>query len=374
MRRTQRGKKRIFCLLLTCLFLGAVVYGAARGEIAVTNHLQTGSVDLKLKTYQKAADGKRDPVSCKNIAANQRISYIPEITALRADCYVRLSVHIVMEKECAEPITMDSIQPLENWVKKGSQLYYTKPLKTGETIRAFEWIQIPETWNAENSSGFKVRLTADAIQADRFNPDFQLEMPWGSVQIEDAKEKDKTDYRFVKKAEQIHRLVYQGDGIFELSSADLFENFQTATAGDTFEDSIKLINHGGKNIRLSFKCESRSEKILMEAVSIKLRMGNRLIYDGPISSKQLRQYQVLTTIAPRQDKTLYYELTVPAKLKNLFSVEKGAIIWYFQAEDINEDGHTVQTGDSSSFGVLAALIAGAAATVLLLLFRKRKSG
>ena len=39
---------------------------------------------------------------------------------------------------------------------------------------------------------------------------------------------------------------------------------------------------------------------------------------------------------------------------------------------MDEDGRAVQTGDDSLFGLSAALIAGAAATVLLLLFKKRK--
>ena len=365
-------KKLVSCLLLACLFIGAAVYGAVGSGIAVTNHFQTGSVDLELKTYRKSADGIQEAASGRNITANQKLSYIPRITALRADCYVRLNVHIAMEKKCVEPVTIESVEPLENWVKKGSQLYYTKPLKTGESVNAFEWIHIPETWNVKTASGFQVNLTADAIQAAHFTPDFQSDIPWGSIKIEEAKEKDKTNYRSVKKADQTHRLIYQGDGTFELSSEDLFENFQTAVAGDAFEDSLKLINHGKNKIRLSFKCESRSEETLLEAVSVNLRIGDRHVYKGPLSAKKISNYQVLATIAPKQEKILRYELTVPIKLQNLFSVEKEKLIWYFQAEEMDEDGLAVQTGDDSLFGLSAALIAGAAATVLLLLFKKRK--
>ena len=52
--------------------------------------------------------------------------------------------------------------------------------------------------------------------------------------------------------------------------------------------------------------------------------------------------------------------------------DREKLIWYFQAEEMDEDGRAVQTGDDSLFGLSAALIAGAAATVLLLLFKKRK--
>lgn len=57
MKRKRCEKKLVSCLLLACLFIGAAVYGAVGSGIAVTNHFQTGSVDLELKTYRKSADG-----------------------------------------------------------------------------------------------------------------------------------------------------------------------------------------------------------------------------------------------------------------------------------------------------------------------------
>ena len=250
MSRKNENRIRIAaCLfLIVCLLSGAVIYAATHGEIAVSNQFRSGSVDLKLKTYSKTEDGEQEAVLGETVTANQTISYIPRITATRADCYVRLLVDIVMEKEIADPITLDGIELAEGWVQKGDLLYYTRPLKNGETVTPFESIHVPEVWNGDNASSFDIHLVADAIQAANFTPDFESDAPWGTVEIEQAKEEDKTDYRAVKQVKDAHTLSYQENGTFELSSEDLFENFSTALTGDTFKDSLKMTNHAGNRI------------------------------------------------------------------------------------------------------------------------------
>lgn len=373
-RQKRENRIRIVtCLcLIACLLAGVAVYAATQGEIAVTNQFQTGSVDLELKTYSKTEEGEQEAVPGDAVAANQTISYIPRIMATRADCYVRLLVDIVMEKEIADPITLDGIELAEGWVQKGDLLYYTKPLKNGETVTPFETIHVPESWNGDNASGFDVYLVADAIQAANVTPDFESGSPWGTVEIEMAKEEEKTDYRVVKQVKDAHTLSYQGNGTFELSSKDLFENFSTALTGDTFKDSLKMTNHAGNRIKLNFKCECPDKQKLLEHVNLNLKVGEKSIYEGPLSAEKLSKYQEIAVLEPKQVETLNYELTVPEELKNEFSVEKGNVIWHFQAEEIDENGHAVQTGDAFPFAILLLVFAGTGTALLTILLLRRK--
>ncbi len=373
MKREKKRIRRYLCLFLVCLCVGTVVYGAVRQEIPVTGRFRSGSVALDLNTYSRDGKVLRETVPEGAVTAGKRISYIPEITAVRADCYVRLRVTFDMKKKVPAPLTVSGLKLNKGWVRKGDQIYYTKPLKTGKSSCAFEEIIIPETWNRDTASDFTVHLTADAIQAEHFAPDFESDTPWGAVEIEEEKETDPNDYRRARPLRQEHSLTYQGNGIFELPSADLFSNFSPAAAGDRKKDCLRMKNDSGKKIRLSFRCTPPEARAFPARVRLELYVGERRIYAGPLSGERLRVYQNLADLKPGEEQMLRFELSVPERLRNRFSAEMGKVVWFFRAEEMERSGSAVQTGDAFPYILLILFLTGSGSTLILLCKRRKQA-
>lgn len=368
----KRKSAIILAAVLVVLLAAAAVYAAVqKGEVAVKNQFQTGSVDIDLTAYEVTEEGEQEAKQGAAIVANQKLSYIPRITALREDCYIRLTMRVSMENEIQTPITTDAVYDLgKGWIQKGNIFYYTNPLKTGETTDVFQGIHVPEEWTNENSSSFQIDLVADAIQAPNVTPDFQSDLPWGAVEIEEAKKTDTVDYRSVKQIRDVHTLTYEGNRIFEVPTTDFFSNFSYMIPGDTFEDTVKLKNAAKNHILLEFK-SSAKEDVLLEKIKLKITIGKKVFYNGALQADKLSDWKTLAKLSPNEMKMMRYELTVPEQLKNTFSTEKDSVIWKFRATEVDQYGHPVQTGDE--LPVLPFVLLGIAALGLFAVLTKRKN-
>ncbi len=57
------------------------------------------------------------------------------------------------------------------WVKSGEYWYYTEPLKKNDAVVLFDTVIVPEEWNNEVANqDFSITVSAEAIQADNFQP------------------------------------------------------------------------------------------------------------------------------------------------------------------------------------------------------------
>lgn len=377
MKKRKTVRKPVLALLiaLALLLAAAAAYAATqKGEVSVTNKLQTGSVNINLTAYERTEDGEREARPGEAVVANQKLSYIPRITCLRETCYVRLTLRIKMDQTIQTPLSADDIYDLgEGWIQKGSAFYYTKPLKNGEATDAFSGIHIPKEWTNEDSSSFQVYLTADAIQAPNFTPDFKADQPWGAVEIEEAKKTDTVDYRSVKRVRDVHTLTYTGNQAFEVPTTDFFSNFSHMEPGDTFEDSVQLKNAADNNILLEFKSAAKQD-VLLQKIKLKILVGDKTVYNGNLQADKLSDWTALATIPKNEVKKLRYELTVPETLKNAFSAEADSVVWSFRATEVDQNGNPVQTGDEQS--PLPFILLGIATIGILtiLLTNKKKKG
>ena len=375
-KRKTRRNVAVIAIVLLLILTAAVVYGAIqKGEVTVKNNMSTGSVDIDLTAYEQTDHGEQKARKGEAVMANQEISYIPRITALRADCYVRLSVNLVMEKNLDDPITVDHIVSLgKNWIQKGSVFYYTKPLKNGEETDAFQGVHVPEEWTNQNSSNFQIHLAADSIQAENFTPDFDSDQPWGSVVMERAKIKDSISCRVAKRVKDAHSLTYKGSGVFEVSSGDFFSNFGYMMAGDSLKDSIQLHNDSREYVRLDFKSIAPRNNLLLEKTRLSLTVGGKAFYSGDLKAENLSAYKELTRIAPGETKKLRYELMVPESLKNAFSAEYDSVTWCFKATEVDPYGKPVQTGDNATGPVPFVLLGIAASGMVWAALAKKRKG
>lgn len=344
--------------ILILASMGSGVYAALQNQISLSGSLWTGNVELELE---------RPEVDTEAITPGQRIVYQPTVTAKGAECYVRLTINIDNQKESKEPLTIENIQPAKGWIWKENTLYATRPLQTGETITAIEGIEIPAGWTEETASDFQIQLTADAIQAAHFTPDFQSAWPWGSVEIEEHKEEAHPEYRTARAAKP-EEITYVGDGFFEVPSGDLFANFPELLPGDEASDSILIRNGTRHPITLSFS-NIPEKKEQLDEIGMRLSIGGMPFYTGTLDGEGLESERVLTELDAGESTELGYSINLPKDFENVFSLEADLLSWKLEAK---EERRAVQTGDEFPLELLSALLACSGIGLLLFDRRRRK--
>ena len=313
MRKMQRG---IFCaqigLTLSVAAMTAMLaYGISANEISFENTMKSGSVDLKIEQYEMTHDGLK-PIQQGQVLANQDVSYIPEIINLRADSYIRVKTEIIMDKDIEEPITLDNIYGLEDgWIRRGDYFYYTKPMEPMESAYLYKGIHVPLYRSAEEACGFKVELTADAIQASALTPDFDSPSPWGAVEIQEAKAEDSIVYRKVSKADfskelnsqQANILRVTGDVTLESNTGNLFRNFDHFMAGSSYSDTLQIKNENERPVKVSF-CADRCGGTLAGRANLEIYCGRELLYEGPVPTVPMNRYAELGEIPAGESVTM----------------------------------------------------------------------
>lgn len=186
-------RKKKGCLLTAALCLMSVLgssfsqtaLGAVRTySIEVDNHIRTGDVDISLEEYELDAHGEEIPYRDEKVVVpGQRVDKIVKIRNQAEPVWIRAGVEYQAEygqEEMSDRMLggMD-----DRWLKAGAYFYYTEPVNTEETVCLFRNFTVPPEWDeAENQ--FSLEVTAQAVQAANFVPDFQSESPWFGIPIE----------------------------------------------------------------------------------------------------------------------------------------------------------------------------------------------
>ena len=379
MRKVKRG---IFCAQIAVILLLAgmtatLVYSAVVNEIVFKNNLKTGSVQIQVNQYEETENGKQ-LIGPGQVLANQDVSYIPEVTNIRAASYVRVKVDIVMDEDVPEPVTVENIYGIsDQWVKRGEYFYCTKALEPSETAWIFKGFHVPESWNEEMGSGFRIFLTADAVQADHFTPDFGKLNPWGTIEIQEEKDTDSIVYRVAETGNvgvSDNVLTFSDSMGLEANTNDLFRNFGYFMAGNSFEDTLKMVNKSDSPVKISF-CTATEQDDLTEQMKLEIKCEGKLLYEGPLSSQTMEDYIELIELAPSDIRDFSFKVSLPDDSDNSYSVLEDQVVWKFKAEKVpgaDGTGSEVQTGDDFSLaGCLAGVIAALLVIGLMLLPGKR---
>ena len=336
------------------------VYAAKVYEISFQNEFKTGSVDIKIEQYEKTEQGEKliDPGV---VMPNQDVSYIPRVTNLRSDGYVRVKVELKMDKEITRPLTIDDVYDVgREWLQRGEYFYNTEVMKTNETSDLFEGFHIPDEWTQDKASGFKFSVTADVIQDDNFEPDFDSQAPWGNIEIERAKEEDNIVYGIAteKKNDNLYFRYGSSTGL-ESEYTDLFAGFDRFMAGDRYKDTLEMQNRSDNDILVYFKTQAVNDDLL-EKMRLRIKCGEEKVYDGDLVSAELNEYKALTEVKAGSDGRFDFEVMLPEDSGNYYSVLEDKVIWKFRVEEADK-GRGVMTGDGTDIIiiiVLAALSAG----------------
>ena len=333
-------------MMLILLSVFAVYAASKVYEYSFTNDFSTGSVDLTLRQFTIDENGDIQEATPKSVLPGEHISYMPEVENLRADAYVRVKIDIEMDEETSRPITTDDIfTASDGWVQKGDYFYNTEIMKKGEKKIAFQGISVPDNWVQDTegfsvvkdgdtpakASGFTVHATADAVQAENFTPDFESQTPWGSIQIEEAKEEDQNEYGIGTPVVMTNEMTFSHSGGLEANTKDLFRNFGLYMAGDEYKDTLKITSKASRPVTIFFRTNNLNNTDLKGKMKLKIELDGQSVYDGDLFSSKLGSYEKLTKLAAGKTATFTYTVTLPEDSQNYYSVLKDNVQWMFKA-------------------------------------------
>ena len=134
----------------------------------------------------------------------------------------------------------------DEWVKQGEYYYYTQPLKNGESADFFQNVTIPAAWTSKAQDRvLGLTVTAEAVQAANFTPDFNSESPWGHTETPGNLTDEELDLlkQFKLTITQNGKTLYNGD----LQAASLNQEISLGTL------------ETGKNSRVQFTLQLPAE-------------------------------------------------------------------------------------------------------------------
>lgn len=335
-------KRKLFitllCLsaMLFCCSLIGLIY--AMVSVEVTNDFETGIVDITLKEYQKKGDTETEWAGAQTVLPGSVISLIPRIHNNGNDCYIRAKVSI---RDMDDLDESNLLNVGDKWIKADDGYwYYTDALLSDEDVDMFDSLRIPGDFSQENQGeGFHVDIDVDAIQSQNFTPQFDLASPWGGVEILKAIGDGQYDINSVQVSDQTFSVIYQADSQkLIVNSDDFFANIPTILPGDTYGDTVQLVNDGNADATMYFRSEATDDSELPDKIRLKIVTnidGNETtFYEGDLRAAELSKDTVLGVIPKGKEGTFYFEIAVPAELNNQYSLLASYVKWIFSTEPI----------------------------------------
>lgn len=171
-------KSKVITVAGAAALIGAIGIGSTLAYFTdseeASNVVTMGHVDISLDEPVFAAENDNNTIS--RVVPNQTITKDPTITVGEdsEDCYLRAAIAFEglteeQEADILENINVDS----DKWVLQEDGYYYYQDIaEAGEEVKLFTEVTIPAKWGNELAdSDFKINISAEAIQADNFEPE-----------------------------------------------------------------------------------------------------------------------------------------------------------------------------------------------------------
>lgn len=345
--------------LLVMLFGCGMVYGMV--SVEVTNHFETGIVDISLTEYQKNGNIETLWVDNPVILPGSVISKIPRIHNDGNACYVRAKITF-RETDDINEANLFGIG--NKWIKADDgYYYYTEILPHGGDVDLFKGLTLPDDYSQENEgTQFYIDIDVDAIQSKHFTPLFDAAQPWGSVEILECGKEGQYDIsKFKPSDSQAFKIEYQGKtGKLIKNSDDFFANFPYLMPGDTYSDTARLVNDGNEDITLYFRSTAQDASNLLDKIQLKITNeinGKTVVfYDGNLRATELSETVVLGTIKANTEADFNFEIKVPAELNNQYSISSSYVKWLFSTKMIDgSDSESPKTGDAANLNLYTGM-------------------
>lgn len=372
-------KKYVIPGVIIAMLSCTVAFGANINS--VVNEFNTGIVDIELTDSE--LDKDEDTINSGSedyLLPGELVSWTPRIYNKEFDCYVRAKVDFSdtsLSNNNLTGVTTD-------WVKKSDgYMYYTKVLKSGESVDIFNGVQVPADFNLPFGTEVGISVSVDAIQSRNFTANFDMGNPWGNVVIKAAKE-NKGVTEFKSSDNNVFSVVWDGNTKdLVINSEDFFSDFATMMPGDVLEHEIKLKSTTDPAPDLYFNTESIDDSDILSKIGLEIKVGGKVIYSGNLKSEQLENKIKLGSY---KDGSMTFKVTVPSELDNDYSLESSKVKWVFSVEEKsttnNNNGGSssgeknpdnVKTNDTTRLGLnIIILIVSGSLTALIIKKGKRK--
>lgn len=302
--------------------------------LSIKNDINTGAVNIELQEYT-ISNGKEvvyDEGEEQSVVPGQVISLIPRVTNSGDSSYIRTKIKYEAEDNLTKSVAESNIDNSSgNWVKRGEYWYYKNALKPAETVDLFKELTIPnDISNNRQGEILQLNITVEAIQADNFNPDFDLDLPWRGVEIEKA-----TDNSYKMDKVQLNsnvKIEYENNAELYMSVPDdFFAKLGHVVPGDSITQEVTINNKTSDEVEYfvsTNKSDGLSDKEieLLKKLELVIKNDNTTIYKGsvyPLDKVSIGKYKskALTNVK--------FTITVPSELGNEYSALNTAMNWRF---------------------------------------------
>lgn len=387
----------VLIALALCLGISGS-YAYYQDSVSVQNHISTGDINIGIQEYQEVngEEAVYDTASNRIVLPSEVVSKIPRITNYAETCYIRAKVvhssESVSDTDTEYTLADKDLAGIsEQWIRKGEYYYYTLPLENGESVDLFTAVTIPAEWT-EASSGTSLGLTvtAEAIQAANFTPDFQSDSPWGDEEIELCVHEQDNSITEVTREYQEMTVTYEGAARNLVAIPDdFFINLGTAMPGDTVRDTFTVANTTDTEAEFFFRTETPAgltvdELDLLRQFQLTITQNGQTIYSGDLEATALNSQISLGIFQPGESGDLEFSLYLPAELKNAYAKRDTLVNWIFSVQGAEK---IVDAGDGPAIEQMAApktglqnpyvtipLLLATAAGISAVLLAKRKEG
>ena len=349
---------------------------------SIKDEVNTGAINIELKEYT-LKDGQEliYTDSETTVLPGQIISLIPRITNLGDSSYVRAKLTYTSEQNSLIQISDDNVDGInEDWVKKGEYWYYKNIVNSGENIDIFKTLRIPiDVPNEFQGKAIQLNITAEAIQSNNFNPNFDSNTPWGGVNVEEAKTAYQADMVQINPNAVIE---YENSANIYMSVPENFFNkLGHIVPGDIVSEDVSINNKS--ETRLEYfvstdKTDGISEKEieLLEKLQLKIVSKDGVIYNGnayKIENCSLGVYE------PNSLANLKFIVTVPSELGNEFADLASGIKWNFSVKEVEKEPEpepkkeiSPQTGDTKFRAAIMIFLVSAMGLIVVLFLEKKQ--
>lgn len=351
--------------------------------LTIENEVNTGAVNIELKEYT-ISDGSEilfDGGSEESVLPGQVISLIPRITNVGDSSYIRAKVSYTGESNITKEIADNNIQDVDaDWVKHGDYWYYKSIVNPNDSVDLFRTLRIPSDVEDESKGKYiEFNVTAEAIQAENFNPDFNSDSPWGKTEIKKASNDSyKTDkIQMSSKA----KIEYENNAEKYIEVPDNFlGKLSHVSPGDVISQEVTLGNTTSDEAEY-FVTLKRGENMTEQQINLFKNLNLVVVAD----SKKLYEgnlYEVnkisLGKYDSKETAKVKFTVNVPRELDNEYSQINTLINWIFSVngkdpvvpkpEPIN---NSPQTGDIKVQIAISAFMISAAGLIIILYVERR---
>ena len=381
----MKYKDRMALCMLIAVFLfssGSVL--AFRSSTArVTSRIATGDIDIDILQSDISSDVQ--DYLYRKIVPGDIISDDVSIRNLAEDCYIRVQVDFECDPEKDDRnswkhLDYDALEGIsERWLPIGEYFYYRDPVSTGEVVPFLKSVSIPASWTEEtmdHETG--MTITAEAVQAIHFNPDYDSEAPWGDTEIELCVHKNTGEVQKKDKNYQSLTVTVEGAAARLLVfPADFFQNLKTLMPGDTVSDSFSIRNNTEKEAEIFFRTEepenlTQEQQELLENLEFRMVKDGEEIYCGDLRSIQLQKEISLGSYKKGEASEVSFYISMPEEDQNRYAVRNTMVHWIFCC-DSEDEAFTPKTGDIQNIFAYLLMASAAILTIFMAYCHIRKT-